>query len=288
MKLKFLFFITWLLCFNFAMAQSPGGVSAGLKAWYKANAHTAQPSGWPDQSGNAKHLISGGVNPTWTAGTATFNFNPVFNFTGASNTYFYTTSGIMGSTTSAGSVFGVAKNNGTTGWQTLYGFGDDDPNLQQQTAGLTYNIWRDNWQTNSFGTGINTSSTHIPNMFWNASGGTQGQHNGTILINGVNLAAAKAQARVNGAWVDISDDSRNLSSLSLNTTAEQGTIAIMGAGTSSASGVLVLEATDKALVLPKVANAESEIKSPVVGTMVYDLYSKSLAIFDGAKWNFWK
>ena len=179
MKLKFLFFITWLLCFNFAMAQSPGGVSAGLKAWYKADAHTAQPSGWPDQSGNAKHLISGGVNPTWTAGTATFNFNPVFNFTGASNTYFYTTSGIMGSTTSAGSVFGVAKNNGTTGWQTLYGFGDDDPNLQQQTAGLTYNIWRDNGLTNTFGSGINTSPTHIPNMFWNASGGTQGQHNGT-------------------------------------------------------------------------------------------------------------
>ena len=179
MKLKFLFFITWLLCFNFAMAQSPGGVSAGLKAWYKANAHTAQPSGWPDQSGSAKHLISGGVNPTWTAGTATFNFNPVFNFTGASNTYFYTTSGIMGSTTSAGSVFGVAKNNGTTGWQTLYGFGDDDPNLQQQTAGLTYNIWRDNGLTNTFGSGINTSPTHIPNMFWNASGGTQGQHNGT-------------------------------------------------------------------------------------------------------------
>jgi len=115
-----------------------------------------------------------------------------------------------------------------------------------------------------------------------------GASDGTILINGVNLAAAKAQARVNGAWVDISDDIRNLSSLSLNTTAEQGTIAIMGAGTSSASGVLVLEATDKALVLPKVANAESEIKSPVVGTMVYDLYSKSLAIFDGAKWNFWK
>jgi hypothetical protein len=115
-----------------------------------------------------------------------------------------------------------------------------------------------------------------------------GASDGTILINGVNLAAAKAQARVNGAWIDISDDIRNLSSLSLNTTAEQGTIAIMGAGTSSASGVLVLEATDKALVLPKVANAESEIKSPVVGTMVYDLYSKSLAIFDGAKWNFWK
>jgi uncharacterized repeat protein (TIGR01451 family) len=179
MKLKFLFSIAWLLLFNYAIAQSPGGVSAGLKAWYKADAHTAQPSGWPDQSGNGKHLSSGGVNPTWTAGTATFNFNPVFNFTGASQNYFYSTAGIMGSTSSAGSIFGVAKNNGTTGWQTLYGFGDDDPNLQQQSGGLVYNIWRNNALSNSFGTGINTSPAHIPNMFWSTTGGTQGQINGS-------------------------------------------------------------------------------------------------------------
>ena len=153
MKLKFLFSIAWLLLFNIAMAQSPGGVSTGLKAWYKADAHTSQPTGWPDQSGNGKHLNSGGVSPAWTAGTVSFNFNPVFNFTGASNTYFYSTAGIMGSTSSAGSIFGVAKNNGTTGWQTLYGFGDDNPNLQQQTAGLVYNIWRTNALSNSFGFG---------------------------------------------------------------------------------------------------------------------------------------
>lgn len=115
-----------------------------------------------------------------------------------------------------------------------------------------------------------------------------GASDGTLLINAVNLSAAKAQARVNGAWIDISDDVRNLSYLSLNTSAEQGTVAIMGASTSSALGVLVLESTNKALVLPKVSNAETEIKSPVAGTMVYDLWSKSLAIFDGAKWNFWK
>ena len=179
MKLKFLFSIAWLLLFNYAIAQSPGGVSTGLKAWYKADAHTSQPTGWPDQSGNGKHLNSGGVSPAWTAGTVSFNFNPVFNFTGASNTYFYSTAGIMGSTSSAGSIFGVAKNNGTTGYQTLYGFGDDNPNLQQQTAGLVYNIWRTNALANTFGTNINTSPTHIPNMFWNASGGTQGQINGS-------------------------------------------------------------------------------------------------------------
>lgn len=115
-----------------------------------------------------------------------------------------------------------------------------------------------------------------------------GASDGTLLINGVNLSAAKAQARVNGAWIDLSDDTRDLSSLNLNTSTEQGTIAIIGATSSSASGVLVLEATNKALVLPKVSNAETQIKSPVAGTMVYDLWSKSLAIFDGVKWNFWK
>ena len=191
MKQLFLFSTAWLLLFNIAIAQSPGGVSTGLKAWYKADAHTSQPTGWPDQSGNGKHLNSGGVSPTWNAGTATFNFNPFFNFTGASNNYFYSTAGIMGSTTSSGSIFGVAKNNGTTGWQTLYGFGDDDPNLQQEYGGLVYNIWRDNAFSSSFGTAINSSPAHIPNMFWNASGGTQGQLNGSY-SSVVNTGAAIA------------------------------------------------------------------------------------------------
>lgn len=191
MKQLFLFSTAWLLLFNIAIAQSPGGVSTGLKAWYKADAHTSQPTGWPDQSGNGKHLNSGGVSPTWNAGTAIFNFNPFFNFTGASNNYFYSTAGIMGSTSSAGSIFGLAKNNGTTGWQTLYGFGDDNPNLAQQSAGLVYNIWRTNGLSNTFGTDINTSPTHIPNMFWNASGGTQGQLNGSY-SSIVNTGAAIA------------------------------------------------------------------------------------------------
>ena len=115
-----------------------------------------------------------------------------------------------------------------------------------------------------------------------------GASDGTILINGVDLAAVKAQIRINGVWVDISDASRNLTGLSLNTTTDIGGGVIIGSPTSSANGVLVLESTDKALVLPKVTNAETGVKSPIVGTMVYDLSSKSVAIFDGEKWNFWK
>jgi len=52
-------------------------------------------------------------------------------------------------------------------------------------------------------------------------------------------------------------------------------------------GVLELRANDKALVLPKVENPHLNVKSPVPGMMVYDSNSKSLAIFDGLKWNYW-
>lgn len=179
MTQKNLILILWLLVFNKAIAQSPGGVSSGLKAWYKANAHTSQPTGWPDQSGNNKHLTSGGASPSWTAGTSLFNFNPCFDFTGLNQSYFYNTSGIMGSSTSAGSVFTVVKNSGTTGWQTIWGFGDDNPNLQQNSAGLIYDLYRGGGYSFSFGTNINTATTHIPNTYWNASGGNQGQYNGT-------------------------------------------------------------------------------------------------------------
>jgi hypothetical protein len=115
-----------------------------------------------------------------------------------------------------------------------------------------------------------------------------GATNGTILINAVDSSAVKAQIRVNGAWVDISDANRDLSGISLNTTANIERGVIIGSKTSSASGVLVLESTDKVLILPKSTNAETNIKSPIVGTMVYDLASKSVAIYDGIKWNFWK
>jgi hypothetical protein len=115
-----------------------------------------------------------------------------------------------------------------------------------------------------------------------------GATDGTILINGVDLAAVKVQVRINGSWQDISDASRDLTGLTLNTTTDIGNGVIIGSPTSSANGVLVLESNDKALVLPKVTNAETGVKSPIVGTMVYDLASKSLAIYDGVKWNFWK
>ncbi len=63
---------------------------------------------------------------------------------------------------------------------------------------------------------------------------------------------------------------------------------VLGADSSSASGVLVLESSDKALILPKVTNPHLNMKSPTIGAMCYDTTSKSIAIFNGKEWAYWK
>lgn len=50
--------------------------------------------------------------------------------------------------------------------------------------------------------------------------------------------------------------------------------------------VLSLNASDKAMVLPNVADA-TQLPSPQAGTIVYDRKSQSLAIYNGQVWNFW-
>lgn len=65
--------------------------------------------------------------------------------------------------------------------------------------------------------------------------------------------------------------------------------AIIGADTSSADGVLVLESTTKAMVLPYV-NSTDDVLNPSPGMMVYITKSdkKRLAVFNGSKWSYWK
>ncbi|PDS21882.1 hypothetical protein [Flavobacterium branchiophilum] len=111
--------------------------------------------------------------------------------------------------------------------------------------------------------------------------------NGTILIDASTKASSKVVMRVNGAWQDMSD-AQDLSALTFNSSPEVTKGAIIGAYTSAAEGVLVLESSSKALTLPKVSNTETDVKSPTAGMMCYDLASKCLAVFDGVKWNYWK
>jgi hypothetical protein len=108
--------------------------------------------------------------------------------------------------------------------------------------------------------------------------------NGTILLDKTDITV---KMRENDVWVPLSD-AGSLTGTMPNTSAETGGGVIIGAPSSPAQGVLVLESASKALVLPKVDDPVASMKSPVAGTICYDTVSKTIAVFDGLKWSFWK
>ncbi len=111
-------------------------------------------------------------------------------------------------------------------------------------------------------------------------------NNGTFLFD---KSDNKIKMYENGIWVALSDagDSTQIeTNNSVESASNQGVI--IGATSSSAIGVLVLESEDKALILPKISNAHTTVKNPYPGMICYDTVSKKLAIFDGNFWNYWK
>lgn len=110
-------------------------------------------------------------------------------------------------------------------------------------------------------------------------------NNGTFIFD---KSSKKVLMFENGIWKELSQGSGDIGSLVLNTSAEEGNGVIIGADTTSAEGVLVLESNNKALVLPHIENPHITVKSPYPGMICYDTKSNSLAIFDGAKWNYWR
>lgn len=111
-------------------------------------------------------------------------------------------------------------------------------------------------------------------------------NNGTFLFD---KSDNKIKMYEKGIWVALSDEG-NSAALLVNENEEsaENNGVIIGAETSSSKGVMVLESEDKALVLPKIANPHLTVKSPYPGMICYDTESKSLALFDGAVWNYWK
>ncbi|MEN2402782.1 hypothetical protein GKZ90_0023550 [Flavobacterium sp. MC2016-06] len=57
---------------------------------------------------------------------------------------------------------------------------------------------------------------------------------------------------------------------------------------SSVQGVLVLESSKKALILPKVASPQNNIVKPMAGTICYDTVKKLVCVYNGTEWTFWK
>lgn len=118
---------------------------------------------------------------------------------------------------------------------------------------------------------------------------------GTIAVDASNNAAAKVVYRNNTAWVDLSSgNTANLTGAlgiqpGVATTESAAAKTVIGANASSADGVLVLESTTKAMVLPIVAST-MDVISPAPGMMVYvnAAGAKRLAVYNGAVWTYWK
>lgn len=114
---------------------------------------------------------------------------------------------------------------------------------------------------------------------------------GTIALDATTDTAAKV-VYYNGSWQDLSlGETADVSTaLSTQTSATEATNAkaIIGANTSPADGVLVLESTTKAMVLPHVSSIDG-IVNPSPGMMVYvtNTKDKLLAVYNGSKWTFW-
>lgn len=115
---------------------------------------------------------------------------------------------------------------------------------------------------------------------------------GAILLDATTATAARMKY-YNGTWQDLSgqnaDVTAALATQPTGITETTSANTIIGNATSSANGVLVLESTTKAMVLPIVSDVQNIIK-PSPGMMVYvnKANKKRLAVFNGSKWSFWK
>ncbi|MGV0966736.1 hypothetical protein [Empedobacter falsenii] len=96
----------------------------------------------------------------------------------------------------------------------------------------------------------------------------------------------------NDKWLRLSYLPGNLSNVITPTTStEIGEGVYIGDnsnGNNSSLGVLELNSTDRALVLPKIYKPYISVENPYPGMICYDTDSKSLMLYDGRYWNIWK
>ena len=111
---------------------------------------------------------------------------------------------------------------------------------------------------------------------------------GTLIFDSTDKKVKFYRSGLNPSWQDISINSGDVDTSIQTGFTETSNKTIIGAKTSMANGVLVLEATDKAMVLPNVTSPHLNIIKPVAGTMVYDKVSKMMCLFNGLEWSFWK
>jgi hypothetical protein len=124
---------------------------------------------------------------------------------------------------------------------------------------------------------------------WVETAGTA-DDNGTLIFD---TSDNKVKARINGVWEDLSENSGSLNTIKTNKVnqhllkTENEINTIIGSPTPTANGVLVLESSDKALILPKMPSPHLNMVDPEPGTVVYDTVSNLMCVFNGEEWTFW-
>lgn len=148
--------------------------------------------------------------------------------------------------------------------------------------GNTSNQLSDNTTANTKGL-ILPAVRETPN-FGTSGSATSIPQNGTFLFD---RQTKKNRFYENGVWKDLSDEGSTSALVPIAGT-ETGNGVIIGAPSSAAKGVLVLESANKALVLPHIFNPHLTVINPYPGMMCYDTKSNSIAVYDGINWNYWK
>lgn len=117
--------------------------------------------------------------------------------------------------------------------------------------------------------------------------------NGTFILDATDPTKATVKVREKGVWKNLSASDGNASSTKLPATPVDNVTAKAVLGTDDATapdGVLVLNSTSKAMVLPIVDNTD-KIISPSPGMMVYvnntAINKSTLAVYNGTSWTFW-
>ncbi|WP_394660239.1 hypothetical protein [uncultured Chryseobacterium sp.] len=113
---------------------------------------------------------------------------------------------------------------------------------------------------------------------------TNHPQNGTFVFDN---QVSKVRMFENGTWLDMTDPGNSSATVPV-AGIETGNGVIIGASSSSAKGALVLESSNKAMILPQIKNPHLTVKSPYPGMMCFDTVSNSVAVFDGNKWSYWK
>src|SRR5690606_4807104 len=108
---------------------------------------------------------------------------------------------------------------------------------------------------------------------------------GTFVVNSTEKAV---QFFDGNDWVNLTEEGEVVANNYINAGENLGQGVVLGAETTTKPGVLVLESTTQALVLPKVSKPQENMASSIAATIDYDGESDTLAIYDGKNWSYWK